>query len=83
MSADDEQDRDRNMVARIGTTDAARLRRAQASFAELTALQARQRATTAEMVRACIACLRSPLAAKRREGIDGLTILAETLERPL
>lgn len=50
-------------------------------YHELAALQKKQRETTALMLRVCIARIKSPDSRKRKEGIDGLTGLAEMLER--
>lgn len=49
-------------------------------YHDLIALQAQQRDTTALMLRACIARLKSPDSRKRRDAIDGLTQLADLLE---
>ena len=43
-------------------------------------LLVQQKATTAEMLRACIARLKSPDSRKRKEAIDALTQLADLLE---
>lgn len=52
-----------------------------ASFSELQAVQGKQRATTAKMIRACLSRIKSPDSRKRREGITGLEQLAEMLEK--
>lgn len=52
-----------------------------ASFAELQAVQGKQRVTTAKMIRACLSRIKSPDSRKRREGIAGLEQLAEMLEK--
>lgn len=51
-----------------------------AGFADLTALQTKQRDTSAIMLRACIARIKSSDSRKRREGIDGLEGLADLFE---
>ena len=51
------------------------------SFVELQELQAKQRATTAKMIRACLSRIKSPDSRKRREGIAGLEQLIELLEK--
>lgn len=50
-------------------------------FRELALLQNNQRALTAQMLRACIARLKSPSPGKRQEAIRGLTDLAEMLDK--
>lgn len=50
-------------------------------YHDLIALQHKQRETTALMLRTCIARLKSPDSRKRKEAIDGLTQLAEMLEK--
>lgn len=49
-------------------------------YHDLIALQGEQRATTAKMLRACVAQLRSPNSLKRKEAIEGLEQLAKMLE---
>lgn len=49
-------------------------------FADLSSLQAKQRDTAAQMVRACLQRIRSTDSRKRREGIEGLEGLAALLE---
>ncbi len=50
-------------------------------YHDLVELQRKQKVTTALMLRACIARLKSPDSRKRREAIDGLTQLADMLEK--
>lgn len=52
-----------------------------AGYNELMALQRKQRETTALMLRACIQRLASPDSRKRKEAIDGLSSLADMLEK--
>lgn len=61
--------------------DPALIDKLKASFAEMQELQAAQRATTAKMIRACIAHIRSPDSRKRREGLDALSQLAGMMEK--
>lgn len=61
-------------------TDRETLEKVAAGYNDLIALQAKQRETMAEMLRACIARLRSPDSRKRKEAIDGLSDLADMLE---
>jgi hypothetical protein len=58
------------------------LEKVAAGYNELWALQEKQRATTAEMLRACVHRLKSPDSRKRKEAIDGLEQLADMLETP-
>lgn len=50
-------------------------------YHDLMAIQRQQRDTTAKMIRACVARLRSPDSRKRKEAIDGLEQLAEMMEK--
>lgn len=50
-------------------------------YHELIELQGKQRATTAKLLRACVAQLKSPDSRKRAEAIKGLSDLAEMLEK--
>lgn len=50
-------------------------------YHELMELQGKQRATTAKMLRACVAQLKSPDSRKRAEAIKALADLAEMLEK--
>lgn len=62
-------------------TDRETLEKVAAGYNDLMALQAQQRATMAEMLRACIHRLKSPDSRKRKEAIDGLSDLADMLEK--
>lgn len=61
-------------------TDRETLEAVAKGYHDLVELQAKQKAVTAEMLRACIARLNSPDSRKRREAITGLTQLADTLD---
>lgn len=50
-------------------------------YHDLIALQAKQRETTALMLRTCVARLKSPDSRKRKEAIEGLEQLATMLEQ--
>lgn len=56
------------------------LEKVAAGFNELAALQTKQRATQALMIRVCVAQLKSPDSRRRKEAIDGLETLAGMLE---
>lgn len=49
-------------------------------YHDLIALQAKQRETTALMIRTCVARLKSPDSRKRKEAIEGLEQLAAMME---
>lgn len=68
------------LVSDDGLTNRERLVRVAESFADLTALQARQRDTMAEMLRGCLQRLRSPDSRRRREGIEAVEALVAMLE---
>lgn len=51
-------------------------------YHDIMALQDQQRATTAKMIRACVARARSPEILKRQEGLKGLLDLADMLDKP-
>lgn len=51
-------------------------------YHDLAALQVKQRETTALMIRACVARLKSPDSRKRKEAIEGLEQLAAMMEQP-
>lgn len=50
-------------------------------YHDLEALRAKQRQTTALMIRTCVARLKSPDSRKRAEAIKGLSDLADMLEK--
>ena len=62
-------------------TDREKLEKLAGMFREHVVLLNQQQATTAEMVRGCIARLKSPDSRKRAEGIKGLEGLLEVLEK--
>lgn len=62
-------------------TDRETLEKMAKNYRELAVLQASQRAVTAQMIRACIARLRKPSLVARKEAMEGLTQLAEMLEK--
>lgn len=62
------------------TTDRETLEKVAKGYHDLIVLQQQQRETTAQMLRACIARLKSPDSRKRKEAIDGLGQLADMLE---
>lgn len=62
-------------------TDRETLEKVAAGCNDLIALQQKQRDTTALILRACVARLRSPDSRKRREAIEGLEQLADMLEK--
>lgn len=61
-------------------TDRETLKLVAKGYHDLIELQQKQKATTALMLRACIARLNSPDSRKRREAITGLTQLADMLD---
>lgn len=61
-------------------TDRATLEAVAKGYHDLIGLQAKQKVTTALMLRACITRLQSPNSKLRREAIDGLTQLADMLD---
>lgn len=66
------------------TPDREKLEQVAKGYHDLIALQAKQKATTAKMIRACVARIKSPDAfgrgRPRQEGIKGLEDLAAMLE---
>ncbi len=62
--------------------DRAKLEAVAKGYHDLAALQTQQRETTALMLRACIARLKSPDSRKRAEAIKGLSDLADMMETP-
>lgn len=56
------------------------LERVAEGYHSIIALQAKQKATTAKMIRACLHRLKSTRPTERKEGLDGLLGLAELLE---
>lgn len=61
-------------------TDRETLEAVAKGFTDLEKLRAQQRETTAKMIRACVARLRSPDSRKRAEAIKALDDLATMLE---
>lgn len=61
-------------------TDRETLEAVAKGYHDLVALMDKQKAVTAEMLRACIVRLNSPDSRKRREAITGLTQLADMLD---
>lgn len=64
------------------TDNRANLDKIAASYHRLHELQEKQRALSAEMIRACVRQIKSPDSRKRREGIEHLEQLADMLEKP-
>ncbi len=62
--------------------DRAKLEAVAKGYHDLAALQTQPRETTALMLRACIARLKSPDSRKRAEAIKGLSDLADMMETP-
>lgn len=62
-------------------TDREKLEKLAGMFREHVVLLNQQKATSAEMLRACLARLKSPDSRKRAEAIKGLEGLAEILEK--
>ena len=63
------------------TPDRKKLDAVAKGYHDLIALQTKQRDTTAKMIRACVARLKSPDSRKRREAIVALEQLAEMMEK--
>ena len=61
--------------------DRATLEKVAAGFHELEACRRKQRATMALMIRACVQRLKTNTSTARKEATDGLTDLAEMLEK--
>ena len=62
-------------------TDRETLEKVAKGYHDLILLQNNQRIVTAQMIRACIARLRKPSVVARKEAMDGLTALADMLEK--
>jgi hypothetical protein len=62
------------------TSDRETLEKVAKGYHDLIALQAKQRETTALMIRTCVARLKSPDSRKRKEAIEGLEQLATMME---
>lgn len=62
------------------TPDRKKLDAVAKGYNDLMALQQKQRDTTAKMIRACVARLKSPDSRKRKEAIDALDQLATMME---
>lgn len=62
------------------TNDRETLEKVAKGYHDLIALQAKQRETTALMIRTCVARLKSPDSRKRKEAIEGLEQLATMME---
>lgn len=61
-------------------TDREKIEKIAAEYRNLTQLRIQQHRTMAELVRVCVARLKSPDSRKRREAIDALVGLADMLE---
>ena len=64
------------------SSDRETLEKVAKGYTDLMILQQQQRDTTAKMIRACVARLKSPDSRKRKEAIDGLEQLATMMEQP-
>lgn len=61
--------------------DRATLEKVAAGYHELMALLDKERATQAKMIRACVQRLKTNSSTARKEAMDGLTTLADMLEK--
>ena len=68
------------IVSEDKTPDRKKLEAVAKGYHDLIALQQKQRDTTAKMIRACVARLRSPDSRKRAEAIKALDELATMME---